>query len=67
INDTIGIQQHRLADFTARIAMQKAALMKQYSAMDSLVSRIRAQGNSFLAAFPTTGTSSSSTSSKTGG
>ncbi|MDQ6738522.1 MAG: flagellar filament capping protein FliD, partial [Gemmatimonadota bacterium] len=42
INDTIGIQQHRLADFTARIAMQKAALMKQYSAMDSLVSRIRA-------------------------
>ena len=65
INDTIGLQQHRLTDFTARIAMQKVALMKQYSAMDSLVSRIRAQGNSFLAAFSNNG-GTSSTASKTG-
>jgi flagellar hook-associated protein 2 len=62
INDTIGVQQTRLAEFTARIALQKAALLKQYSAMDSIVSQIRAQGNSFLAAFPsTTGSTSNAT------
>lgn len=69
INDTIGMQQARLADFTARIALARAALLKQYSAMDSIVSQIRAQGNSFLAAFSSTsGTSTSggSTSASTG-
>ncbi len=64
INDTIGLQQKRLADFTARIALTRAALLKQFSAMDTIVSQIRAQGNSFLAAFPTTsGTSNNNTTS----
>ncbi|MDQ2889585.1 MAG: flagellar filament capping protein FliD [Gemmatimonadota bacterium] len=62
INDSIGMQQARLTDFTARIALERAALLKQYSAMDSIVSQIRAQGNSFLAAFPSTNGSSSSSS-----
>jgi flagellar capping protein FliD len=62
INDTIATQQRRLADFTARIALQRAALLKEYSTMDSIVSRIRAQGNSFLAAFSNpTGTTSNGT------
>lgn len=71
INDSIAMQQSRLADFTARMALARAALLKQYSAMDSIVSQIRAQGNSFLAAFSTassTGsTSSSTTSTRPGG
>ncbi|MEO6778008.1 MAG: flagellar filament capping protein FliD, partial [Gemmatimonadaceae bacterium] len=67
LNDTISTQQARLADFTARMALQRAALLKQYSAMDSLVSQIRAQGNSFLAAFSNTnGSSTSGSSSGTG-
>jgi flagellar hook-associated protein 2 len=66
INDTIAIQQQRLADFTARIALQRAALLKEYSNMDSIVSQIRAQGNSFLAAFSNTGSSGSSTTGGSG-
>ncbi|MEO7216635.1 MAG: hypothetical protein ABI026_00400, partial [Gemmatimonadaceae bacterium] len=66
ISDTIGLQQKRLADFTARIALQRAALLKEYSNMDSIVSQIRAQGNSFLAAFSNTGSSSSGTSTNPG-
>lgn len=67
INDTITMQQSRLTDFTARIALARAALLQEYSAMDSIVSQIRAQGNSFLAAFPnTSGTSSSSGTTSTG-
>ncbi|MEO7041764.1 MAG: flagellar filament capping protein FliD [Gemmatimonadaceae bacterium] len=66
INDTIATQQSRLADFTARIALQRAALLKQYSDMDALVSQIRAQGNSFLAAFSNqSGSTSSNNSSGT--
>ena len=64
LNNSIATQQNRLADFTARIALARAALLKQYSAMDSIVSQIRAQGNSFLAAFSSSsGTSSGSSSS----
>ena len=70
INNTITMQQKRLADFTARIALARTALLKQYSAMDSIVSQIRAQGNSFLAAFASgsggTSTSSGSTGVSTG-
>jgi flagellar hook-associated protein 2 len=62
INDTIGMQQKRLADFTARIALQRAALLREYAAMDSMVSQIRAQGNSFLAAFSNSSGTSGSTS-----
>lgn len=65
INDTISTQQKRLDDFTARIALQRAALLKEYSTMDSIVSQIRSQGNSFLAAF-TTGTGTNSLSPVTG-
>jgi|GEM_PF-278102 len=68
INDTITTQQQRLADFTARIALQRAALLKEYSNMDAIVSQIRAQGNSFLAAFSNlTGSTSSSNSGSSGG
>ena len=66
INDTIAIQQKRLTDFTARIALQRAALLKEYSNMDSIVSQIRAQGNSFLAAFSNTGSSGTNGSSNSG-
>jgi flagellar capping protein FliD len=66
INDTIGMQQQRLTDFTARIALQRAALLKEYSNMDSLVSQILAQGKSFLAAFPTTDSSTNGTTTGTG-
>jgi flagellar hook-associated protein 2 len=68
INDSIAMQQSRLADFTARMALARASLLKQYSAMDSIVSQIRAQGNSFLAAFSNSSgtTSSGTTSAKTG-
>jgi flagellar hook-associated protein 2 len=68
INNSIAMQQKRLDDFTARIALQRAALLKEYSNMDSIVSQIRSQGNAFLAAFNTTGssgTSSGSSSSST--
>jgi len=66
INDTIANQQNRLADFTARIALQRAALLKEYSNMDAIVSQIRSQGNSFLAAFSnTSGTTNSSSSGTT--
>jgi flagellar capping protein FliD len=66
INDTIATQQKRLTDFTARIALQRAALLKEYSNMDSIVSQIRAQGNSFLAAFSnTSGTTNSTTNGTT--
>lgn len=62
INNTIATQQKRLADFTARIALQRAALLKEYAAMDSIVSQIRAQGNSFLAAFSNSSGTSTNTS-----
>ena len=65
INTTIATQQQRLADFTARMALQRAALLKEYAAMDSIVSQIRSQGNSFLAAF-TSGSGASSLSPVTG-
>jgi flagellar hook-associated protein 2 len=67
INDTINMQQKRLTDFTARIALARAALLKEYSAMDSIVSQIRAQGNSFLAAFSnSSGTNTNSAGNSTG-
>lgn len=65
INNTIATQQSRLADFTARIALQRAALLKEYSNMDAIVSQIRAQGNSFLAAFSNQSGSASNGSSGT--
>lgn len=63
LNDTISMQQSRLADFNARIALQRAALLKEYSTMDSTVQQIMAQGNSFLAAFANPSKSSSTTTS----
>lgn len=51
MSDTITNQQTWLANFNSRIALQRTALLAQYSAMDSTVSQILAQGNSFLAAF----------------
>jgi flagellar hook-associated protein 2 len=64
LNDMISMQQSRLDDFNARIALQRAALLKEYSTMDSTVQQILAQGNSFLAAFAnpsSTGTSTTGT------
>jgi flagellar hook-associated protein 2 len=67
INNTIATQQKRLDDFNARIALARVALLKEYSAMDSIVSQIRAQGNSFLAAFSNgNGTNSNGSASSTG-
>ncbi|HEY5087617.1 MAG TPA: flagellar filament capping protein FliD, partial [Gemmatimonadaceae bacterium] len=66
INDTISTQQTWLANFNARIALSKAALLQQYSTMDSTVSQILAQGNSFLAAFSNL-TSGSNPSNSSGG
>lgn len=66
LNDTISMQQQRLTDFNARIALQRAALLKEYSMMDSTVQQIMAQGNSFLAAFPSTNSSSTSQSTSNG-
>lgn len=68
MNDSITNQQTWLTNFNARMALQKTALLAQYSAMDSTVSQILAQGNSFLAAFSnlngaTNNNSSSSNSS----
>lgn len=65
LNNTISMQQARLNDFNARIALQRAALLKEYSTMDSTVSQIMAQGKSFLAAFPST-SNSNGTNSLTG-
>jgi flagellar hook-associated protein 2 len=66
LNDAIATQQKRLDDFNARIALARAALLKEYSAMDSLVSQIRAQGNAFLSAFPSNNGSNSGSGSSTG-
>jgi flagellar hook-associated protein 2 len=63
MNDTIARQQSWLTDFNARIALQRTSLLKQYSTMDSTVSQILAQGNSFLAAFANLTGSNSSTGS----
>jgi flagellar hook-associated protein 2 len=61
LSDTISMQQARLTDFNARIALQRAALLKEYSTMDSTVQQIMAQGNSFLAAFNNPSTTANKT------
>jgi flagellar hook-associated protein 2 len=66
ISDSISMQQKRLDDFNARIALQRAALLKKYSNMDSIVSQIRSQGNSFLAAFNNTSSNNNSSSNTSG-
>src|SRR6185437_11245194 len=66
LNDTISMQQSRLTDFNARIALQRAALLKEYSTMDSTVQQIMAQGNSFLAAFANPSSASTNKTSSNG-
>lgn len=66
LDDTISMQQTRLADFNARIALQRAALLKEYATMDSTVQQIMAQGNSFLAAFSNPSNSKTNNSGTTG-
>jgi flagellar hook-associated protein 2 len=66
LSDTISMQQSRLTDFNARIALQRAALLKEYSTMDSTVQQIMAQGNSFLAAFSTPSNTSTNKTTSNG-
>lgn len=63
LNQRIADNQQRLTDFNARMAQRKAALLKEYLAMDTAVQQLQSQGSAFLSAFA----GSSTTSSSSGG
>ncbi|HEV2644090.1 MAG TPA: hypothetical protein VGT98_15365, partial [Candidatus Elarobacter sp.] len=63
LNDTIATQQSRLDTFNVQMGIRRQSLLKEYLAMDTAISKMKAQGTAFLTAFAS---SSSNSGSSTG-
>lgn len=62
LNDSIASQQSRLDSFNVQMAVRKQGLLQEYLAMDTAISKMKAQGTAFLTAFASNSSSSGNSS-----